>query len=59
MSPHRLRPKEKVRLALNMVDVVTEICADSVKDKNPDISEEHLISVLRRRFLLGRRQSTG
>jgi hypothetical protein len=50
-----LKPKDRVRLAVNMVDVVTRICADGVRDANPTINEEELISVLRRRFLLGRR----
>lgn len=50
-----LKPEDRVRLAVNMVDVVTRICADGVRDANPTISEEELISVLRRRFLLGRR----
>ncbi len=50
-----LKPEERVRLTVDMVDVVTRICADGVRDANPAISEEELISVLRRRFLLGRR----
>ena len=50
-----LKPEEKVGLTVNMVDVVTRICADGVRDANPAINEEELISVLRRRFLLGRR----
>ena len=50
-----MKPEDKVRLTVNMVDVVTRICADGVRAANPSINEEELISALRRRFLLGRR----
>lgn len=50
-----LKPEDRVRLAASMKDVVTRICADGVRDANPSIKEDELISVLRRRFLLGRR----
>jgi len=42
-------------LAVNMTNVVTRICADGVRETNPKISEEELISLLRRRFRFGRR----
>lgn len=49
-----LKPEDRVRLTVSMVDVVTRICADGVRETDPTITEEELISVLRRRFLLGR-----
>lgn len=40
-----------------MVDVVTQICADGVRETNPAITEEELIFVLRHRFMFGRKPS--
>jgi hypothetical protein len=51
----RLKPEERVSVAVSMVDVVARISADSEKERNPGISEDDLISVLRRRFQVGRR----
>jgi hypothetical protein len=51
----RLKPEEKVRVAVGMVDVVTQISADSERERNPRITEDSLISILRRRFQFGRR----
>ncbi len=45
-----MRPEEKVKVAVDMVDLVTSITADSEREKNPGISEHALISRLRRRF---------
>ena len=59
MSWSRLKPEEKVALAVGMVDVVTRICTDSVKEKNPSISDVNLIRILRRRFQFGRKLLTG
>jgi hypothetical protein len=49
-----LKPEERVRVSVMMTNVVTRICADSVRESNSRISEKELISVLRRRFSLGR-----
>jgi hypothetical protein len=51
----RLKPEERVRVAVSMVDVVTRICADSERERNPSVTEDILISILRRRFQFGRR----
>jgi len=51
----RLKPEEKVKVAVSMVDVVTRICADSERERNPSVTEDTLISILRRRFQFGRR----
>lgn len=44
-----------MKVALDMVDLVTSITADSEREKNPGITEDALISRLRRRFQKGRR----
>ena len=49
-----MRPEQKVKVALDMVDLVTGITADSEREKNPGIAEDALISRLRRRFQKGR-----
>jgi hypothetical protein len=51
----RLKPEERVKVAVGMVDVVTRICADSERERNPGITEDALITILRRRFRFGRR----
>ena len=55
MGWSRLKPEERVRVAVSMVDVVTRICADSERERNSGITEDTLISILRRRFQFGRR----
>jgi hypothetical protein len=52
--PGSLKPDEKVRLCIEMTDVVTHICADGIRKSHPRISERELISILRRRFSFGR-----
>ena len=54
MPRNCLKPEERVRVSVMMTNVVTRICEDSVRETNPKISEKELISVLRRRFSLGR-----
>lgn len=55
MPRSRLKPEERVSVAVSMVDVVARISADSEKERHPGISEDDLISVLRRRFQIRRR----
>ena len=50
----RLKPEERVMIAVSMVDVVTSTSADREKESNPGIAEDALISLLRRRFAFGR-----
>ena len=56
MTRSKLRPEERVRVAVDMVDLVTRISADSERERNPPITERTLILPLRRRFQLGRRR---
>ena len=55
MARSRLKPEERVRVTVGMVDVVTQVLADREKEKHPGITEDRLISILRRRFQYGRR----
>ncbi len=44
-----MKPEEKVKVALGMVDLVTSITEENERERNPRISEDVLISHLRRR----------
>ena len=46
----RLRPKEKVNMAIGMSDFVLSVCAEGIKAQHPDITEEELIEKLRERI---------
>ena len=46
----KLKPEEKVNLSINMVDVVTRICAEGIKAQNKNISEKELLEKLRERL---------
>jgi len=52
----RLKPEEKVDLAIGMSDVCVRVCADGVRDANPGISEEELIECVRERLMFGKRR---
>ena len=45
-----LSPEEKTRRAIEMTETVTQICADGIRAHNPQITEEELITELRRRI---------
>jgi len=47
----RLKPAERVDLAVGMSDVCVRVCADGVRDQNPGISEEELIERVRERLM--------
>jgi len=46
----RLRPEEKVDLAIGMSDVCIRVCAEGIKAQHPGISDEELVGQLRERF---------
>ena len=50
MKLEKLKPEEKVNLSINMVDVVTRICAEGIKAQNKNISERELLEKLRERL---------
>jgi len=51
----RLKPEERVNLAIGMSDVCIRVCADGVRDQNPGISEEELIERVRERLMFGKK----
>lgn len=55
----KLKPEEKVNLAISMSDVCVRVCADGVRDQNPGISEEELIERVRERLMFGERRKGG
>jgi hypothetical protein len=55
LTIRRLKPEEKVNLAINMTDVCVRICADALKNEYPGIGEKELIKQVRKRLTFGRR----
>ena len=55
----RLKPEEKVAMAIRMTDACVRICAEGIRAHNPGISEEELIVKLRERFEWSKRHSSG
>jgi len=51
----RLKPEEKVNMAIDMTDTIVSICAESIRAQSPDITEEELIERLRERFAWAKR----
>jgi len=47
----KLRPEEKVEIAVNMSDVCVRICAEGISDQNPSIKEKHIVETVRKRIL--------
>jgi len=47
----RLKPKERVDLAVNMSDVCIRVCAEGVRAQYPNIDEERLIELVRERLM--------
>ena len=55
----RLRPEERVNLAVGMSDVCVRVCADGVRDGNPSLSEEEVVERVRKRLLFSKRRISG
>ena len=51
----RLKPEEKVAVALDMSDACVRLCAVGIRARYPGISEEELLARLRERLLWGKR----
>ena len=54
----RLKPEEKIAIAIDMTDACVRICADGIKAQNPGISEEELIEKLREKLEWIKRKQT-
>lgn len=52
----RLKPEDRVNLAVGMSDVCVWVCADGVRDQDPSISEAELIERVRERLMFGKRR---
>ena len=50
MGPKSLKPEEKVNATIQMTDAVVKICADGIRDQNPNTTEEQLQETLRKRI---------
>lgn len=46
----RLKPDEKVAVAVDMTDACVRVCADGIRAQYPDISEDELLVKLRERL---------
>ena len=46
----RLKPEEKVNLAIGMSDVCVRVCAEGIRAEFPGISDKELMEKLRERF---------
>jgi hypothetical protein len=46
----RLKPEEKVNLAIDISDVVVRICAEGIRARFPSISDGEIIKKLRERL---------
>lgn len=59
VSVRRLRPEERVNLAVGMSDVCVRVCADGVRDGDPSVSEKELVERVRERLLFSKRRRSG
>jgi len=59
LSQSELKPEEKVNLAIGMTDVCVRVCADGIRDLNPDLKEEELMERVRERIGFGKRRQRG
>lgn len=50
----KLKPEEKVNLAIGMTDVCVRVCADAVRDRYRTIKEEELVERVRERLMYGK-----
>ena len=46
----RLKPEERVALAMDMTEAMVRVCAEGIRAQCPDIAEKELIERLRERL---------
>jgi hypothetical protein len=51
----RLKPEEKVMIAIDMTDCCVEVCASGIRQQHPEISEQELNEKLRERLQWAKR----
>jgi len=59
LSQSELKPEKKVNLAIGMTDACVRVCADGIRDLNPDLKEEELMERVRERIGFGKRRQRG
>lgn len=55
----KMKPEERVNLAIDMSNVVARICIDAIRDQHPTASNEEIILEARRRIMHGRAAHRG
>ena len=56
VNSKKLKPEEKVNLSINMTDVCVQVCADSIRDQNRNITEAQMREKLRARMMYQKRR---
>lgn len=56
LSQGKLKPEEKVNLAIGMTDVCTRICAEAVRNRNQSLKEDEVIERVRERIMYAKRR---
>ena len=51
----RLPPAVKANMTIDMTDAMVQVCAEGMKSKDPEITDEELIRRLRERFKWAKR----
>jgi hypothetical protein len=51
----RLKPEVKVAIAIDMIDACMQVCASSIRERSPGISDEELRRRLRERLMWSKR----
>jgi len=46
----RLKPEERVALAMDMTEAMVRVCAEGIRAENPGISDKELLEKLRERL---------
>jgi len=59
LSLGKLKPEEKVNLAINMTDVCVRVCVEAVKHKHSTVNEEELVELVRERISFGKNVNMG
>ena len=59
LSLGKLKPEEKVNLAINMTDVCVSVCVEDVKHEHSTINEEELMELVRERMSFGKKREHG
>lgn len=55
MDLRRLRPEDRVNMAIEMTDVCVSVCAEGIRTEHPGIGEKELLEKLRERLEYAKR----